>query len=219
MMIELMFMTEKSLDSSGFTIAWDILIEKLENALTDILLEQALELSEYDLIRQLTEEPYFIFDTNTLSDQLNLFQTHFVLFHVLYRLRDQWQSSRQCWLDISPLSIKIVPCHQFTKGGSEHYLTENDALKNYYNDLSHLGNTSREDVEHLLTSFWQKYLNPKQRLDALLSLNCTISDDWPTIKSSYRKLAMQAHPDRGGDHDQFTKIQQAYELLKIYHEE
>tara|TARA_B100002019_G_C21272445_1_gene603137 strand:- start:4027 stop:4833 length:807 start_codon:yes stop_codon:yes gene_type:complete len=34
------------------------------------------------------------------------------------------------------------------------------------------------------------------------------------IKAAYRKLAMQHHPDRGGDSTQFAKINQAYEVLK-----
>jgi DnaJ-class molecular chaperone len=33
------------------------------------------------------------------------------------------------------------------------------------------------------------------------------------IKSAYRKLAMKHHPDRGGEHDTFAKINQAYETL------
>lgn len=33
------------------------------------------------------------------------------------------------------------------------------------------------------------------------------------IKTAYRRLAFQAHPDRGGDADEFRKIQSAYETL------
>ena len=33
------------------------------------------------------------------------------------------------------------------------------------------------------------------------------------IKKAYRKLAMQHHPDRGGDQAQFQKIQEAYNTL------
>lgn len=33
------------------------------------------------------------------------------------------------------------------------------------------------------------------------------------IKNSYRKLAMKHHPDRGGDQQKFTEIQQAYDTL------
>jgi curved DNA-binding protein len=33
------------------------------------------------------------------------------------------------------------------------------------------------------------------------------------IKAAYRKLAMQHHPDRGGDHNKFAQINSAYEVL------
>ena len=34
------------------------------------------------------------------------------------------------------------------------------------------------------------------------------------IKSAYKKLAMQHHPDRGGDHNVFSQINAAYDTLK-----
>ena len=37
--------------------------------------------------------------------------------------------------------------------------------------------------------------------------------DQETIKKAFRKLAMQHHPDKGGDPDQFQKINEAYETL------
>jgi len=37
--------------------------------------------------------------------------------------------------------------------------------------------------------------------------------DEQAIKRAYRKLAMKHHPDRGGDPDQFAKVQEAYDAL------
>ena len=33
------------------------------------------------------------------------------------------------------------------------------------------------------------------------------------IKKSYKRLSMKHHPDRGGNNDDFIKVQQAYEVL------
>nr|WP_202033572.1 J domain-containing protein [Agrobacterium larrymoorei] len=38
--------------------------------------------------------------------------------------------------------------------------------------------------------------------------------DEAAIKAAYRKAAKNAHPDSGGDADQFARLQLAYELLK-----
>ena len=35
------------------------------------------------------------------------------------------------------------------------------------------------------------------------------------IRNGFRRLALQFHSDRGGDNEQFIKIKQAYEDLKI----
>jgi DnaJ-class molecular chaperone len=42
-----------------------------------------------------------------------------------------------------------------------------------------------------------------------VSQNASDSD----IKSAYRKLASKHHPDKGGDPEQFKKVQQAYDVL------
>ena len=42
-----------------------------------------------------------------------------------------------------------------------------------------------------------------------VSRNASDSD----IKSAYRKLASKHHPDKGGDSEQFKKVQQAYDIL------
>ena len=53
----------------------------------------------------------------------------------------------------------------------------------------------------------QSPLNPYEALG--LSQNASEAE----IKKTYRRLAMQHHPDKGGDPEQFKKIQGAYDIL------
>jgi len=50
----------------------------------------------------------------------------------------------------------------------------------------------------------------KNYYDAL-GVGETASDN--EIKSAFRKLAAQHHPDKGGDHKKFVEIKEAYETL------
>ena len=46
----------------------------------------------------------------------------------------------------------------------------------------------------------------------VLGLKRSASDE--DIKTKYRELILIHHPDKGGDHDEFIRIQEAYETLK-----
>ena len=46
----------------------------------------------------------------------------------------------------------------------------------------------------------------------VLGLKRSASDE--DIKTKYRELILIHHPDKGGDHDEFLKVQQAYDFLK-----
>jgi curved DNA-binding protein CbpA len=49
--------------------------------------------------------------------------------------------------------------------------------------------------------------------DLYTTLGVTRTDGKEAIQRAYKKLAMQHHPDRNGDHDAFTAIKEAYEIL------
>jgi curved DNA-binding protein CbpA len=50
-------------------------------------------------------------------------------------------------------------------------------------------------------------------INAYTLLGLTNEATQDEIKTAYRKLAQQNHPDRGGKHDVFVKIQTAYDIL------
>jgi len=55
------------------------------------------------------------------------------------------------------------------------------------------------------------------RMDYYSTLGVPKGASEDEIKKAYRKLAMQHHPDRGGDQNKFQKIQEAYDTLGNAH--
>lgn len=51
-------------------------------------------------------------------------------------------------------------------------------------------------------------------MDHYLTLGVSKTATQDEIKKAYRKLAMEHHPDRGGDHARFAAINEAYDILK-----
>jgi curved DNA-binding protein CbpA len=41
---------------------------------------------------------------------------------------------------------------------------------------------------------------------------------WNVVQESYRRLARQHHPDKGGDVEEFQKVHRAYAALRLKHE-
>lgn len=166
-------------------------------------------MSEYALIMALEAEHGADFSRDQLRDPLSLFQTHFLLFHALHRLRDQLWESRTARLDIHTLCIQLLP---FEDAGASH-LAEHDPLHDYYLDLNNLKITQAGDVEKLLSQFWARFVGDDDRRQALATLELEDPVDWPTIKTQHRRLAMQHHPDRGGDEARLQAINVAMDVL------
>jgi len=166
-------------------------------------------LSEFELIKWLETAGQAGFDRDCLRGNLSLFQTHFILFHTLYRLRDELFAQRKARLDISPLCIRISRLEE----ADGFAIDTHDALRDYYLDLDNLQRTRGEDVDELLGSFWERYIGNDERREALSVLELEDPVDWPTIKTQHRRLAMRHHPDRGGDEARLQAINAAMERL------
>lgn len=195
-------------------------ITELIDVLIVLLLDHPNGYSEYELITLLQQPPYEFFDKSAMNDPLKLFQTHFLLFHCLYRLRAQWLDSKQALLDISALKIVRSPLKN-TGLSPTDCPTLDDPLAQYYLDLSHLSNTERSDIEELLASFWQGINQPSNRFDskeslteAMKILELKAPVEVKDLKGQYRRLAQRYHPDKGGNSEHFKKICRAYHQLK-----
>lgn len=180
-----------------------------EQTLLEVLRHHPAGLSEYELIQALDDFGQPGFDASTLRENLSLFQTHFFLFHSLYRLRDRLWESKEARLDINVFCIQLLPV--IDKSGTE--ISDHDPLREYYLNLDNLENTDSDDVTRLLTSFWAGFVTNDQRRSALEALDLKDPVDWATIKNQHRRLVMEHHPDRGGDEERLSAINAAMDVL------
>ena len=199
-------------------------IIELTDLVAILLNDSPKGMTEHQLLKLLQQAPYEFFSADALNDPLLLFQTHFLLFHCLYLLKQRWSISQQAELEISALMIIKRPyCHKNivkeTNKDSSKQLFYSDPLAHYYLDWSHFSSTTGEDVETLLNSFWRKVFTPKNEESIQNSLTIMQLDaPIPTVelKVQYRRLAQVHHPDKGGNSEHFKKICQAFHQLKQY---
>ncbi len=183
-------------------------LANLRQQVTDCLRGHPDGISEHVLIKLLRARADCALPQGSLSDPLNLFRTHFLVFHTLYRLRDVFRQQREYDLRIHPLLIQLDP---YLPG--QHGVAPEDPLRSYYLDLAVLEDATTESVEELLRKARKVLVTDEERTTALkaLGLNARASDD--NIRQRFRELAMQHHPDRGGDAETFRRIRAAMEIL------
>ena len=142
------------------------------------------------------------------AEPYHLFRAHFLLFNALYELRDRCLASRQAVLRIHALDIRWLPWEEGEAG-----LDSPDPLRDYYLDWSNLDDTSAVDVEEMIDSFWSRIGRIDGRAEALAELGLEDPVDDDMIKKRWRRLAMEHHPDRGGDTEQLQTIHAAIRTL------
>ncbi|WP_070886410.1 molecular chaperone DnaJ [Pseudomonas sp. D1-3] len=181
--------------------------------LLDLLEASPAGLTEYELLLRLNR--WQGRDERLPDDTLELFRSHFLLFHTLYRLRDQLHAEGRASLQISPLCIRLLP-YQAGQGG----LSEPEPLRDYYLDLDHLRDTGAEDVEQMLGAFWVRLQGGEDRQQALATLELDAQAgelDLTIIRQRYRQLVSLHHPDRGGCTQRLQRINSAMETLQRYY--
>lgn len=185
----------------------------IEQACHELLTQHPGGMSEYSLLKQLRDEKYALFPKLELDDHLGLFQSHFLLFHSLYRLRDRLHAEQQGKLQISALLIELC---DYQPGDIS--LCEADPLREYYLDLVNLDETGEADVIELLSSFWRRMQQgePERVAAALEVLELEQAEDFDQAKLQYRRLVMQYHPDRGGEAVKMHALNEALEVLRLH---
>ena len=199
--------------------------DELQVLLQDILSTfkaQFIEgVSEFEIITQLKKPPYSLFDDDALRDPLMLFQTHFVLFHSLYHLRNEWRAQSIGELNIGATLIKLQPILSFDAA-----LQVTDPLGDYYLDWNNFSATDEAGVEDLLNRFWQTMAGGDMQYhvsqEALNEASFTLQIDsleglsLIQLKQQYRKLQHANHPDKGGSVEDSQRVLQAYTTLHKY---
>ena len=206
------------------------LVTLLEDSLLLLKPTLTLGISEFDLIALLKRPPYSLFDEDALRDPLMLFQTHFLVFHALYKLQIKWRESGEGRLDIHTTKILLrgdiqpqnIPPQNKDATQAQTHLAGLDPLASYYLNLDNLNGTSEADVAALLDDFWRQMAgqklgvpNTKDRDKACDVLKLDKQDilTLNSLKAHYRKALLKVHPDRGGNVEEAQQVIQAYRVL------
>ena len=191
-------------------------VQHLLVALETILRQSPSAHSELTLIRTLQARPWNLIGDVDYSDPARLFPVHFLLFHSLYRLRDEL--SPQGWkLDISPLSIRLQPTEVV---GGQGLPDHGDTLRSYYLDLNHCL-VSDDAVYQMMDAFWsgQSQASPAHdelRMAAEVLGFEAVPTELPPVKQRFRREVMKAHPDRGGNVERVQELNHAFAVFKTH---
>lgn len=185
-------------------------LQQLKSPIVDLLNQHGC-LSEHELISLLQRPPYQLLDEHLFRQSDTLFCAHFLIHHLLYQIQQDWYEQQTALLEIDSKYIQKYP---YTPSSQQSLIKHQEPLRLYYLDLQHLMDMNHQQVDELLNQFWSRFLSYQQIDENLTCLGLTSGASLADIEQSYRKLAMQHHPDRGGDSQTFTQINQAYEQLK-----
>ena len=188
-----------------------IAIEALQDILRDILAAHPAGLTEYDLLKKLADYDVSLFNEDYFNSPIGLFQRHFLLFHSLYLLRDRLRAAEEGDVTIHCMGIQLIP---YSQTPSNHPALP-DPLADYYLDRDNFESTGEEEVVRMLDDFWNKLAGAEQRDEALAVMELTHPVSYDDIRQQYRRLAMQWHPDRGGDPEQFRRLEWAMGVLRV----
>jgi hypothetical protein len=173
-------------------------------------------MNELSLIKALQSLPWELLGEVVFSEPEKLYPVHFLLFHVLYRLRDQLSETGES-LKISPLNIRIES--QSVVGG-EGVPDSVDTLRQFYLDLSQY-RLPEEAIQQMMNDFWagapgQAPAQSEAREAAEVLGFQAVPTDFPTVKQRFRRAVMHAHPDRGGKTETIQHLNQAFAVLKAH---
>jgi len=171
--------------------------------------------NEHQIIKHLQEKKVAPFESFSLANTKDLFDAHFLCMHALYQLKNTYLQQHQYKLLIQSVHIERVELTGCLSVNNDYSTTIEtiDPLESYYLNPAHFFDTQESEVNDLLSTFWEKYLAQDNKQQALTTLGLPPSANAKMVKTRYRLLAQQHHPDKGGCAKMFNKIYQAKQTL------
>lgn len=191
-------------------------VQLLAVAIERILREHPRGISELRLIKALQQPPWELIGAVNYAEPAKLYPVHFLIFHVLYCLRDQLARSGES-LSISPLQIQLSTEDIVSGTGS---VGEVDALRAFYLDLSGY-QLPEASILSMMDDFWcGRHRRQPAREEVVKAASVLGFNDLPTafdeVKYRFRRAVMQSHPDRGGETGAIQELNSAFSTLKAH---
>ena len=196
-------------------------LQLLKNQLSSLIHAAMPETSDQTLTEQylMSRLGLKLSTDNELSPDLQRFQQHFVLYHLLYQLQTEWQVTGEGFLNIglakvTLLKAKLADTSLLAEG------SDNTSRRDYYLNWQNFYAMREQLLDDYLQQFWQfyskdsvvKYQLTASHAEKLLQLTPGFS--LSQLKKAYRSQALLCHPDRAeGNSAKFIQIRQAYQLL------
>lgn len=181
--------------------------------LRELLCEAGDGYTEHSLIKIMVARGLLPADFSTSPQKL--FHAHFVLFNALYRLKDEL-FARHLGLAIGLVDVRVYAIS--SARGAAVDTPREAKLRAFYLDWQHHTEATDASVQELLDDFWRQFqmhgVASEDKARALELLDLDDSADYRQIRQRYRRLAMQVHPDRGGDTAKLQKINWAMSVLQ-----
>lgn len=206
----------QALDSEARDEKLNFQIQHLLVAAEHILRQHPAGIPELGLIKTLQRPPWELIGKVSFGELDKLYPVHFLLFHVLYRLRDQLAASGET-LTISPLVIRLRKNEVVAGAGVPDQV---DELRNFYLDLSKY-EMPEESIHRMMDDFWAGRSGSRPEVtethEAAVTLGFeSVPSEFDEVKQRFRRAVMHAHPDRGGETETIQDLNQAFAVLKAH---
>lgn len=206
----------RALDTDARDEKLNFQIQHLLVAVEHVLRQNPAGINELGLIKTLQRPPWELIGKVNFGEPDKLYPVHFLLFHVLYRLRDQLAISGET-LTISPLVIRLRKNAVVAGSGVPDQV---DELRNFYLDLSKY-EMPEESINRMMDDFWagrsgyQPEATEAHEAAATLGFEA-VPSGFDEVKQRFRRAVMHAHPDRGGETETIQDLNQAFAVLKAH---